>query len=216
MSPLPIVYAYTDQGILMEGTRWKPHRVSCTLHADHRDRPGELYAVKFCPGRNGAAAMISEVVCRELMRRADICVLDAAIVHASEGFVASWNNAPGEHEALAPGAYFGTRYRTDVISGPPPDFESLEDPRQIVDIWVIDTLVCNLDRNNEGNLLLMPVRQSMRLIAADQSDCFCGADSFVSENWLQRMNQRPASEGTFVPRAIAESGGGGALRVYRK
>jgi HipA-like kinase len=207
--PLPTVYAYTDRGSIMEGSRWEPHKVLCTSTPDHTDRPGILYAVKFCTGRSGAAAMISEVVCAHLFRAANIPTLDVAVVRVSESFAASWNGAIPRHSIEAGSSYFGTVYRTDVGNGPPLRMDQVEDPQQLIDIWVMDSLVCNLDRGTEGNALLIPARNKgkFRVMAADQSDCFCGSESFCAEDFRQRMAGRPSSEGMFVADAIGIKGG---------
>jgi hypothetical protein len=77
VSRLPVVYAYRDVGVLLEGTRWEPRRVSCTQTADHADAPGTEYVVKYRrPGRLGAAAVISEVVCHSLLRALQIRTLE--------------------------------------------------------------------------------------------------------------------------------------------
>jgi hypothetical protein len=205
--PLPTVYAYTDRGLIMERSKWKPHKVICTLSPEHVDRPGTLYAVKFCTGRSGAAAMISEVVCARLFREAQILTLDTAIVRVSGNFAASWNIGQTAPRIVAGASYFGTVYRTDVASGPPNGLNDVEDPQQLIDIWVMDSLVCNLDRQTEGNALLMAVRNKFRIIAADHSDCFCGADTFCANDLRQRMLARPSSEGMFVADAIGVMGG---------
>lgn len=101
--------------------------------------------------------MISEVVCRELFRAAGVYVLDALVVEASANFAASWNSTPNMSVQISGGQYFGTRHRTDVMSGPPSAFADLEHPEQLLRIWVLDSLVCNLDRKNEGNILLQPM-----------------------------------------------------------
>lgn len=193
----------------MEESRWKPHRVLCTTARDHTDRPGTLYAVKFCNGRSGAAAMISEVVCAHLFRAANIATLDTVLVRVSESFAGSWNSAAPQHLINSGSSYFGTVYRTDVGNGPPSRMDQVENPQQLIDIWVMDSLVCNLDRETEGNALLVPVGNSgrFRIVAADQSDCFCGSESFCAEDFRQRMAARPSSDGIFVADAIGIMGG---------
>ncbi len=91
MSPLPRVFAYRDHEPTIDLARWKPHKVYCTLRADHADQPGVLFVVKFCQGRRGAAAMVSEVVCRALLSYGGLSVLEAFTVFASPNFSYSWN-----------------------------------------------------------------------------------------------------------------------------
>lgn len=154
MPPLPRVYAYRDHGPIMEAARWKPRKVYCTQEPDHSDQPGVLCVVKLCQGLEGAAAMISEVVCRGIFQSGGIRVLDAKLVHASENFASSWRSTPGMPFEICAGLYFGTTHRGDVIAGPPPAFADVREPQEIVDIWVFDSWVCNLDRTTEGNLLM--------------------------------------------------------------
>lgn len=120
MPSLPTLYAYRDDGPVTHiRTNWRPRRVYRTTRPDHSDQPGELCAVKFAPGAQGAAAMISEVVSRELMRLGRCHMLEARIVEASRSFVASWNDRQPPAARVEPGPYFGTRFRPDFFPGPP-------------------------------------------------------------------------------------------------
>jgi hypothetical protein len=109
----------------------------------------------------------------------------------------------------SPSEYFGTLYLEDVLTGPASEADSLDDLREIVLIWVVDALVCNLDRNVWGNVLLKPVGRSgkLRLIAADQSDCFCGSGVFADGSWRTRMQQQPAIGPALLIEAVAATGG---------
>jgi hypothetical protein len=157
--------------------------------------------------------MISEVVCRELLQLGGVFVLDALIVEASASFSASWNATPDMPFPIEPGPYFGTIFRDDVMSGPPTRFATVQDAEHLLRIWVFDSWLCNVDRENEGNLLMVPASNgTVRLIAADQSDCFCGSESFATGNWRERMSTRPPSECPFVAEAIASAGGAPGLR----
>ena len=152
--------------------------------------------------------MISEVVCRRLFEAAGILVLDAVIVDASESFARSWNKVEMPFRIEA-GEYFGTLYLEDVLAGPASDADSLNDLREIVLIWVVDALVCNLDRNVWGNVLLKPLGRSgkLRLIAADQSDCFCGSGVFADGSWRTRMQRERAIGPKLLIEAVAATGG---------
>ena len=70
-------------------------------------------------------------------------------------------------------------------------------------------LVCNLDRNVWGNILLKPVGRSgkLRLIAADQSDCFCGSGVFADGSWRTRMQRERAVGPKLLIEAVASTGG---------
>ena len=138
MAALPRVYAYRDHGT-MGPTRWSPRKTICTSDANHAEQPGQVYVAKFCQGKNGAAAMISEIVCRRLFEVAGILVLDAVIVNASESFARSWNEMEMPYR-IEPGEYFGTLYLEDVLAGPASEADSLDDLRDIVLIWVVDAL----------------------------------------------------------------------------
>jgi len=48
-------------------------------------------------------------------------------------------------------------------------------PARLLHLWVLDTWFNNIDRELHGNTLLEVARGQFDLIAADQSDCFCGA-----------------------------------------
>jgi hypothetical protein len=207
MPVLPSVYAYRDHGS-MGPTRWAPRKTICTSDPDHAQQPGQVYVVKFAQGKAGAAAMISEVVCRRLFEAAGILVLDAVIVDASESFARSWNGM-GISSQIDPGEYFGTLFLEDVLPGPALEASGLADLNDIVLIWVVDALVCNLDRNVWGNVLLKPFGRSakLRLIAADQSDCFCGSGVFADGSWRTRMEKQTAIGPRLLIEAIAATGG---------
>lgn len=160
------------------------------------------------------AAMISEVVCRVLFETVGLFVLDAVLVHASQSFADSWNGIAMPFK-IDPGEYFGTLYMEDVIPGPATDFGDVEDPREIVQIWVVDALICNLDRNLWGNVLLkLGTRtQRYRLIPADQSDCFCGSTVFADGSWRSRMERQPAVGIELLTEAVAASGGASGIQV---
>jgi hypothetical protein len=70
-------------------------------------------------------------------------------------------------------------------------------------------LVCNLDRNVWGNILLKPVGRSgkLRLIAADQSDCSCGSGVFADGSWRIRMQRERAVGPKPLIEAVASTGG---------
>lgn len=217
MSPLPQVYAYRDVGSMGPRTRWKPRKMFCTSEPRHGDQPGELCVGKFCQGRQGAAAMISEIVCRHLLASVGVAVLDALIIHASETFARSWNDTPAMPFRIVPGVYFGTRYRGDAIpigAPAPVPLNQIYDLQQIIDLWVSDTLVGNIDRTVFGNVLMVPRAKSKFIfIAADQSDCFCGSVPFSDGTWRAQLRVRPRSECIFIPDAV---GLGGGARVVRE
>jgi hypothetical protein len=94
------------------------------------------------------------------------------------------------------GLHYGTVRVVGVVDGPPLKIEQLAMPQQLVDIWAFDTLVCNIDRGNHGNILMQPTGNGLQfdLIAADQSDCFCGAGSFGDGSWCNGFKARGCAE----------------------
>ena len=158
--------------------------------------------------------MISEVVCRVLFQAAGLLVLEAAVVHASQNFADSWNGTDMPIK-MEPGDYFGTVYVDDVIPGPLRDFASVEDPGEIVQMWVIDCLICNLDRNLWGNCLLKfgARTKKCRLIPADQSDCFCGSGALADGSWRSRMERQGAVGVGLLPQAVAALGGAAGIQA---
>jgi hypothetical protein len=192
----------------MGPTRWKAHKVFCTATAEQTDTPGIAYVVKFCQGRHGAAAMISEVLCASIYAAGGIETLQPVAVHASPSFAESWNQNADAQSAIEPGLYFGSVFRDDVTPGPPTVATQVDDLGQLFDIWIFDCWVCNIDRCNLGNVLMSPTRKGKwRMIAADQSDCFCGASYFGSAGWQERMLGRGRCEGILVPTCIAHHAG---------
>ncbi len=194
---------------------WAPRRTVCTSAQDHSDLPGSLYVAKFCQGAHGAAAMISEVVCRELFRAGGLHVLDAVQVEVSPSFASSWNNTNESERPILPGLYFGTVYIPDVYGGSIESLEQAESPLHLSLIWLFDCLVCNIDRNIRGNLILLPrgTPTKLRVLPADNSDCFCGSLVFSNGQWIDLMRRRGAANGILVPQAIAFAGGEIGLRI---
>jgi hypothetical protein len=211
---LPTVHAYRDDGPQAEKTRWKPRRVFCTLESDHRDAPGILYVAKFAVGSTGAAALISEVVCTTLLGLAGIRTLSPVIVRASEGFAASCNRMSDFPGPITAGDYFGTLHRGNVEAGPPPGYDYLAQPLELLRLWVFDSWLCNIDREVEGNILLsLSTGGRFRVIAADQSDCFCGASVFCSGGFQEAMRvRRSASSVPLLVDVIFRDGGPPAIR----
>ena len=209
MAPLLRVYAYLDKELIGVFAKWKPHRVFCTTSADHSDQPGGEFVVKFCQGRDGAAAMVSEVLCRGFLALGGISVLEAYTVEVSKNFADSWNLAPPPPGPIEAGIYFGTKFEEAAMPGPPTDVGQLRTPQEVVDVWAFDTWFCNLDRAEYGNTLLMPAGNDgkWQVIASDQSDCFCGATAFSDGSWKSRMRTRQQQEeGILLPQAIFSSG----------
>lgn len=207
MPPLVEVYAYRDDAS-MGPTRWKAHKIFCTTTADQADTPGVAHVVKFCQGRDGAAAMISEVLCAVIYEAGGINTLQPVAVHATPSFAESWNQNTDTDSKIEPGLYFGTVFRDDVMPGPPGKVSQVDSLGELFDIWIFDCWVCNIDRCNLGNVLMSPTRRgTWKMIASDQSDCFCGASSFGSEGWRERMLGRGRCEGILVPECIAHHAG---------
>jgi hypothetical protein len=85
---------------------------------------------------------------------------------------------------IAAGKHFGTALETDVESGPPIAIDQLSEPEDLVLLWVADTWLGNIDRANEGNILLQHAGGGkFHVIAADQSDCFGGTTEFISRHF---------------------------------
>jgi len=115
---------------------------------------------------------------------------------------------------IIPGEHFGTLNRSDVEAGPPPDYSYLADPSQIIRLWVFDTWVNDIDRERDGNILLTAAGSGkFGVVAADQSDCFCGAGTFCSADFQGRMlKTKHAPSVTFLPTIIFHNGGPAAIR----
>ena len=201
-------------GPMSELSRWRPRKVYCTGKEDHSDEPGELHVVKFRQAQPGAAALVCEVVCHGLLEAAGIATLDARLVHVSAAYGKSCEQKPEIPYKVVVGLHFGTVLRTDVENGPPLSIDDLADPQELLDIWVLDSWLANVDREIEGNLLLsLGENGKFHLIAADQSDCLCGSETLCSGGWSQAMRSRgAASTVPFWNRAVYHCGGGKALR----
>ena len=208
MEPLTIVHAYRDNGPMLGGlTRWKPRRVYCTRARDHADTPGTQYVVKYRQGEPGTAALISEVVCHALMEAARLQTLRAALVEVSVTFAASCR-AAGLPYAVEPGLHFGTVYETDVLPGPPDDADRLSDPGELIDIWVLDSWLMNVDRDTYGNILMAQAPGAKwDLIPADQSDCLGGADLLTGGGYKRAaLSRGTATSCRILEPVLFESG----------
>lgn len=194
------VYAYRDDGCIAPWSRWKPHAVLCTESADHRERPGIGHVVKLAQGSDGAAALISEVICTRLIAAGGLNVLDGRFVMAGPAFATA--------NQIEEGRYYGTVRRFDVVDGPPEKLDVLADPREIVDLWAFDSWLATIDRNTYGNILLERAdAEHFRVIAADQSDCFGGAGALASGRWQAALAKNsPAESVAFLQQAIFQCG----------
>lgn len=172
----------------------------CTENSDHRDRPGIAHVAKFAQGSDGAAALISEVICTKLIAAGGLSVLDGRFVLASPAFAAA--------NGIEYGRYYATVRRFDVAAGPPEKLDVLADPREIVDLWALDSWLATTDRNTYGNILLeREDAEHFRVIAADQSDCFGGAGSLASGRWQAVLaKDSPAESVSFLQQAIYQCG----------
>jgi hypothetical protein len=201
LSALPLVYAYRDIGVLLEKSRWKPRRVTCTREQAHGDAPGVEYVVKFRrPGPQSAAALISEVVSVMLLRLLGVRTLDAALVHVSHTLASSYRADGSIGYEILPGRHFGTVSRRQVDPAEPAawpaDFwKQLSDPVDLIRIWTADCWLMNLDRNIYGNMILEPAKQGKwDLIAVDHSDCFLGSGSLADGSCFERSPKQEAVE----------------------
>jgi hypothetical protein len=193
-------------------SRWQPRLVFCTEHADFRDRPGVRHVVKFARGPAGTAALISEVVAGHLLQAGGLAVLERRLVEVGPIFASSFNSKPDRPYEIEPGLHFGTVFLPDVVDGPPPNHDTLADPRELVDLWVFDSWLCTTDRTVRGNVLLRAQGQKAYLIAADHSDCFGGAGRFADGTWRSVLDNDKAAESTpFLPTAIFQTGADKAL-----
>lgn len=210
-----LVHAYRDDGPMAGVTRWKPRRVYCTNEPDHTDQPGQLFVVKFLQGQPGAAALISEVVATTLIRFTGFQTLDPFVVRVSDGFAQSCNASTDYPYRVVTGLHFGTLHRDDVEAGPPLGYDDLAKPSEVVDLWVADTWLSNIDRDVDGNTLLkVAASKRFRLIASDQSDCFCGAASFCADQMEERMNTRGTAPSIqCLAEVLFHHGGPGLIRA---
>ncbi len=108
--------AYLDIGSMADYTRWKPRQVFCTEQPDHQDTPGELHVVKYRQGKAGACALISEVVCGQLLRLADIPAVEGRLVFASDDFAARYQSIPDVPYRVEPGWAF---WQSIAVKGHP-------------------------------------------------------------------------------------------------
>jgi hypothetical protein len=195
-------------------TRWKPRRVFCTTQADHADKPGIEYVVKFRQDKAGTAALISEIIGTRLLAAGGVRVLDSRLVLASDEFASSYQGKNDVSYLVSAGLHYGTILRQDVENGPPLRREDLAEPCDLLAIWAFDSWLCTTDRKSEGNLLLVPASaRQFHLIAADQSDCFGGAGRFADGSWKQVLTERGAAESvSFWQGVVFDCGGASALR----
>lgn len=194
-------------------SKWKPRRVECTVTANHQDRPGRMFVVKYAREREGCACAISELVCTALLAALGIQTLSPFIVEVSQGFAVSCNSKSDFPYAISPGPHFGTLLDLNVENGPPIAIDDLLRPFDLVLLWVADTWTANIDREKHGNTLLkLTTGGKYQVIAADQSDCFCGTSRFCSARFPEHlMNEGPAPAPALLPAAIYLAGGKAGL-----
>jgi hypothetical protein len=130
-------------------------------------------------------------------------------------FASSWNKTNESERPIVAGSYFGTVYIPEAYGGSIDSIEQVESPQHLALIWLFDCLVCNIDREVRGNLMLLPKGTSnrLRVLPSDNSDCFCGSLMFSNGQWRDLMRTRRAASGILVPQAIASVGGAIGLRI---
>jgi len=216
---LPLVDATSDGGLLLKGTRWEPRRVLCTRRVDPSGMLIE-YIVKYHrPGPVGAAAVISEVVCHALLRGLQLGTLEAALVMVSRACARLYGEKALTEYEVQEGAHFGTIYRPDVEPADPRVWsstfaENLADPTGMVALWAADSWLMNLDRVVLGNILMeVDLQGKVHLIAADQSDCFLGANSLADGSCFARSAQHGAAPYLPLVEQVLVQGGTRRLRA---
>lgn len=213
MQPLSTVYAYIDKHPVIKAiTRWQPRRVSCRTKPDTTKEKGKEYVLKYRRGTAAsAAANISELLTFLLMRELKLRTLQAVFVEVSPKLALSYNRQANLSYTIDAGLHFGTVYEGDTDPGPPTEWEQMADPQQLIEMWVADCWLMNIDRAVEGNIRLAVNEQGMfDLIAADNSDCFLGAARLADGSCFQECNKQGAVSydelHNFVQRAICEAG----------
>ncbi len=194
---------------MADWSKWKPRRVECTGTADHKGLPGKMFVVKYAREREGCACAISELVCTQLLSELEIQTLSPFIVEVGPGFAASCNFKSDFPYKISAGPHFGTLLENDVVDGPPIALEDLLRPFDLVLLWVADTWVGNIDRENHGNTLLKLAKGGKyQMLAADQSDCFCGTSKFCEGTFREVfLKQGPAPAPKLLASTIYLAGG---------
>ncbi len=207
--PIQNVYAYRDDGFMAGWSKWKPRRVECTTTADHATLPGRMFVVKYAREGEGCACAVSELVCTQLLSELGIQTLSPFIVEVSTGFAASCNFKSDFPYKISAGPHFGTLLETDVANGPPIAIHDLLEPFDLVLLWVADTWLGNIDRENHGNTLLkLAGGGKYQMIAADQSDCLCGTSQFCGGGYREALRRSgPAPAPKLLPASIYLNGG---------
>ena len=202
-------YAYRDDGFMANWSKWKPRQVQCTRTADHQDLPGRKFVVKYAREAEGCACTISELICTQLLLELGIQTLNPFIIEVSAGFAGSCNLKSDFPYKISPGPHFGTEHDPNVENGPPVAIDDLAEPFDIVLLWVADTWMGNIDREKYGNILLKPAGSGrFQVIAADQSDCFCGTAQFCGAGFPEVfVNSGRASAPPLLAAAIYQTGG---------
>jgi len=149
---------------------------------------------------------------------AAIPTLDRRLVAVSREFSISCQSKQEIPYTVEHGLHFGSVLLRNAESGPPHRIESLQNPQEIVDLWVFDSWVCNIDRATEGNTLLsLGDGGRFHVIACDQSDCFGGAARMADGSWKRSlMDHGPAESVWFLDRAIMDCGGAQSLQMALK
>jgi hypothetical protein len=106
------------------------------------------------------------------------------------------------------GEHFGTAYEEWMpVDGKSVPIGLLSRPSDLVDIWVADCILLNVDREVFGNILLEPVSGKWRAVPADQSDCFGGSSNLASGAFLQISTQTRSVAGLPAVERIILDGG---------
>jgi hypothetical protein len=196
----PTVHATIDLGVMTAGTRWKPRRMACI---ERRGSEPIEHVVKIARDPASAAALISEWVAGGLLIAGGVTALEPKRVVVGRDFA----NVPA-------GVHFGTAFRADLENVPEKiTVEALADPQQLVDLWVFDSWLCNIDRDALGNLLAArDADGKLSLVAVDQSDCFGGNAALTGGGWRKILRERGAASSiACLHQAILRAGGAAAI-----
>ena len=211
MQPLPLVYAHRDDQAIIEGTRWEPRKVFCTKTQISSNEHGIRYAVKFRRGcRESAAANISELVASTLLREMNIKTFDVALVSVSNEFAYSYNKKGNLGYNVDAGIHYGTVFNIDIDPGPPILWEEMAAPQELIELWVADSWLMNIDREVHGNIAMIQNGGAFHLLAADQSDCFLGSGRFAGGSCFRECQKHGSAKYDgifkFVDRAVGDYG----------
>lgn len=166
---------------------------ACFMRCLGPDGKSHVVVVKFKENVWGLTALINELVAGIIAKEFGLPTPDPLLVYVSDEMAVRINDAVAcyKNYLISSGLHFGTMMMQNAVHRPSMDLiNSVHNADDFTRIIVFDTLVCNHDRNNAWNFLIVcpdcpPTSSYLYII--DHTHCF--GDPYWDEHVVERVNE---------------------------